>query len=380
MKKANCMSKKYIFRLLTACLFIVLSICFSACTVLNQTNTSDEPLPHQMGLNLRYFTANGDQIYFMSGSSLYKWQSGTDEVYLLSESVDGRYLQYIDEKIYYIDFDKGQLCFFDLQKEATHTVIQLWNPATQPIHPGYYGQWWLEDNSIYCVVSVSKTDDFSLTMGLDRYDLDGNLMNTINFPTKISDISLVYNQKIFYHQSFHNGITYVYDLETGSSSELLDGKESNFHDVFADEMVVCAEEQYYLYHENQLKSFPYKIAEGYGHYVAMDDDFCYTWEDTRDEKTLVKQSDHQSEKIIQFQSSIVNQYFWHNAVLLIQTDSCFQVCSDASRIINATNISEEQINELLSPQTTGRPAPTTTLAIYPDGTIYILNVNESHSS
>lgn len=262
------MSKKYIFRLLTACLFIVLSICFAACTVLNQTNTSDESLPHQMGLNLRYFTANGDQIYFMSGSSLYKWQSGTDEVHLLSESVDGRYLQYIDEKIYYIDFDKGQLCFFDLQKEATHTVIQLWNPATQPIHPGYYGQWWFEDDSIYCVVPVSKTDDFSLAMELDRYDLDGNLMNTINFPTKISDISLVYNQKIFYHQSFHNGITYVYDLETGSSSELLDGKESNFHDAFADEMVVCAEEQYYLYHEDQLNSFPYEIAEGYGHYVV----------------------------------------------------------------------------------------------------------------
>lgn len=374
------MAKKYIRRFIVTLLSFGLLFFVFACNHIDKTN--DNIAPIQMLTNYRYFTSNNNQIYFISENSLYKWQLGSGKVYLLSESINGRYLQYINNKIYYVNFEKGQLCSFNLQTGKKAIVVQIWNPAIQALHPGYYGQWWFEDPYIYCLAPKSQTDIPNLELGMEIriYDLNGNLMNIITLPTELCSISLVYDNKIYYHKSFQNGTTYVYDFDTGLSSELLSGTESCFYDAFYEKMIVCTEnKQYYLYSESdQLRDFPYEISDGYGHYIAMNDEFCYTWEDSLGKKALVKQNATQSQEIIYVRDDTIDHSFFYDSVLFLQINSNFLSNTDSNRIINVSNASENQIEQITSWETLGRNKQVVSLAIYPDGTVYILNVNSRY--
>ena len=371
------MAKKYIRRFFVAFLSFVLLFSVTACNRLN--NVGNNRAPIQMLTNLRYFTSNDDLIYFISGNSLYEWQLGSEKVHLLFESINGRYLQYIDNKIYYTNFEKGQLCAFDLQTGEEAAIVQIWDPAVQALHPGYYGQWWFEDPYIYCLAPKSQTKDPRLELGMEIriYDLNGDFMHIMTLPTELCSISLIYDNRMYYHQNFQNGTTYVYDFDTGSSSELLSGTESCFYDAFQDEMIVCTEnKQYYLYGENdQLRTFPYEISDGYGHYVAMNDDVCYTWEDSLGKKTLVKQNTNQRQEIIYVRDDAIDRSFFYNSVLFLQVNSNFLSCTNVNKIINVSNASENQIEQITSWETLGRNKQVVSLAIYPDGTVYILNID-----
>lgn len=315
-----------------------------------------------------------DTVYFSFQQQLYSWPVGGERAEMLSDDLfymsERRRMAVLDGKVYTVRWDTGVLTVFDPETGENTELAEVFD--WEQTH--FCGDIWVYDGKICNVYQ----EYFGENAEIQIRSVDGELVETIPLPVNWVYPCFAYGKYFFYTDSNAFGPGHVVNLDTGEDTllgvyqplDIADGKllvlEQGVYDENG-EYHRTDEWNYYLM-DKAGKVEPYAWPEE-GFWVETDVYY------SRGGILYGCQAD-EPEELLSFGRHLPATRGMVDGVLVMRSGENMELTSDRITMVDATGENAERVAEANETRHFLVGTDTVTLALMPDGTLYLLQAGE----
>lgn len=329
----------------------------------------DAPEVQMLGFSDAVLDPETDTIYFSVRERLYSWSVG-GEAEMLSDDLfyknERRRIAVLDGKVYTVRWDTGVLTVFDPATGEKTELAEVFD--WEQTH--FCGDIWVYDGQICNVYQ----EYFGENAEIQIRSASGELVETISLPVNWAYPCFAYGKYFFYTDSNAFGPGHVVNLDTGEDTLLGIYRPQDIIDGQLAVLEQGAYDENGEYHWN-----------GYGNYYLMDRQGNLTVYPSLDEGYwieigqyfgaggfLCRYDDGQTEPLLDFGRHTPDSVVLQGNVFM-QTNDNFEMVSDCITMADATGENAEAVEKANKTRIFLSGGDTLTLALMPDGTLYLLS-------
>ncbi|HIT94515.1 MAG TPA: hypothetical protein IAC43_04970, partial [Candidatus Faecivivens stercoripullorum] len=257
----------------------------------------------------------------------------------------------------------GELRVYDLKTGEDAFLGQMWDTPSAD----YNGPFWIDEDKIYC---LSYTE--SGQPAVQVLSLEGTPERTIAFahqtpfPFWVEDRTLYYAARLDNQESWQ---TFELNLDTGETSDLQIEGHCNILGEKDGRLAIAIRSEGYFFLDADGTMEP--VEEGYS-FAQVNDSAEYYWRHELMGSVLCRKQEDQMQDIAWFDNYCPDAVL-EDGFLYIQRLSNLELYD--IELVNAAQVPDDVLSEILEYRHTKMRDYTVSLAVSPDGILYLLDAN-----
>ena len=348
--------------------FFILIICITFCSCQKQGENQIQ------WVNASTFSCvqMGPNTLFSSRDKLFCWNSIENKVSLIEDDFfydhERRSMVVLNDAIYSIRWDTGTLFYYNMNDREFINIAKIYDWEES----NYCGYIWTYNGKICNLYQPH----LSAQAEVQIRNTKGDLIDSLPLPVKYAYPLFVYNQYLFYQDTNAFGPSHIVNLDNGEDYLLGIYKPIDLIDdhLLVRQQAVWDENGEYQWtgtHDYFLLDkdgnvFPTSVNSNL---YAMDDKCCY-YGTVNTLYSIMNGKDHD---LLRFDKYLPDDYMIDNGVLYMQFRSNCKILSETIQMVDATGENVEAVAEANETRIFLSGGDTLTLALTPDGTLYLLN-------